>query len=110
MELKDSRDVPKHGYHNRGVPKQYFHLYLKEIELKFNYRDENLYPVLTKIVVGTAPDLRYYLLFWCRRGILVHQRNHVICQELSFLSVCQMVVLPVTIPSHVFWYGRRHTL
>lgn len=44
-------------YHYRGVPKQYFHLYLKEIELRFNYRNENLYPVLTKMVVRTAPDL-----------------------------------------------------
>lgn len=44
-------------YHYRGVPKQYFHLYLKEIEFRFNYRDENLYPILTKMAVRTAPDL-----------------------------------------------------
>ena len=35
-------------YHYRGVPKQYFHLYLKEMEWRFNHRDENLIPVLRK--------------------------------------------------------------
>lgn len=29
-------------YQYRGVPKQYFHLYLKEIEWRFNHRRENL--------------------------------------------------------------------
>jgi transposase len=29
-------------YQYRGVPKQYFHLYLKEIEWRFNHRNENL--------------------------------------------------------------------
>ena len=33
-------------YHYRGVPKQYFHLYLKETEWRFNHRDENLVPLL----------------------------------------------------------------
>lgn len=44
-------------YHYRGVPEQYFHLYLKEIEFRFNYRNENLYPVLTKMLVKAASDL-----------------------------------------------------
>ena len=35
-------------YHYRGVPKQYFHLYLKETEWRFNHRDENLVPLLRK--------------------------------------------------------------
>ena len=33
-------------YHYRGVPKKYFHLYLKEIEWRFNHRDENLVKLL----------------------------------------------------------------
>lgn len=33
-------------YHYRGVPKAYFHLYLKEVELRFNYRNENLLPII----------------------------------------------------------------
>ncbi|AFU58785.1 hypothetical protein Ngar_c18520 [Candidatus Nitrososphaera gargensis Ga9.2] len=32
-------------------------MYLKEIEFRFNYRNENLHPILTKMVVRTAPDL-----------------------------------------------------
>ena len=35
-------------YHYRGVPKQYFHLYLKETEWRFNHRSENLIPLLRK--------------------------------------------------------------
>jgi transposase len=35
-------------YHYRGVPEQFFHLYLKEIEWRFNYRDENLVIILRK--------------------------------------------------------------
>lgn len=35
-------------YQYRGVPKQYFHLYLKETEWRFNHRDENLIPLLRK--------------------------------------------------------------
>jgi len=37
-------------YQYRGVPKNYFHLYLKEIEWRFNYRNENLVPVLRKLL------------------------------------------------------------
>lgn len=33
-------------YQFRGVPKGYFHLYLKEIEWRFNHRDKNLLPIL----------------------------------------------------------------
>jgi transposase len=35
-------------YHYRGVPTQYFHLYLKETEWRFNHRDRNLVPLLRK--------------------------------------------------------------
>lgn len=35
-------------YHYRGVPKQYFHFYLKEIEWRFNNRDKNLVTILRK--------------------------------------------------------------
>lgn len=33
-------------YQYRGVPKAYFHLYLKEIEWRFNHRNRNLQPLL----------------------------------------------------------------
>ena len=33
-------------YHYRGVPKHHFHLYLKEIEWRFNNRDKNLIKLL----------------------------------------------------------------
>jgi transposase len=33
-------------YQYRGVPKRYFHLYLKEIEWRFNHRHENLVPLV----------------------------------------------------------------
>lgn len=42
-------------YHYRGVPKQYFHLYLKEIEFRFNNRDKNIFHMLTNILVKTVP-------------------------------------------------------
>jgi len=35
-------------YHYRGVPSQNFHLYLKEIEWRFNNREENLVKILRK--------------------------------------------------------------
>lgn len=34
----------------RGVPKQHFHLYLKEIEWRFNHRNENLIPLLKNLL------------------------------------------------------------
>ena len=44
-------------YHYRGVPKQYFHLYLKEIEFRFNHRQEDVFRVLTNIVAKTVPNV-----------------------------------------------------
>jgi len=37
-------------YHYRGVPEAYFHLYLKEVEFRFNHRHENLFPLLLKLL------------------------------------------------------------
>ena len=35
-------------YHYRGVPRKHFHLYLKEIEWRFNNRDQNLVHLLRR--------------------------------------------------------------
>lgn len=37
-------------YQYRGVPKKYFHLYLKEIEWRFNHRNLDLLPLLRKLL------------------------------------------------------------
>ena len=37
-------------YHYRGVPQKYFHFYLKEIEWRFNHRNENLVKLLRKLL------------------------------------------------------------
>lgn len=42
-------------YHYRGVPKPYFHLYLKEVEFRFNNRESNLFPVMVNLVVKSVP-------------------------------------------------------
>ena len=42
-------------YHYRGVPRQYFHLYLKQIEFRFNHRNEDLFQILANIVVKAVP-------------------------------------------------------
>ena len=55
MVLKDSGAMPRHGYHYRDVPRQYFHLYLKEIEFRFNHRNEDLFQILANIVVKAVP-------------------------------------------------------
>lgn len=41
-------------YHYRGVPRQYFHWYLKEIEWRFNNRDKNLFQELVRLLVKTG--------------------------------------------------------
>ena len=51
-------------YHYRGVPRQYFHLYLKEIEFRFNHRNEDLFQILANIVVKAVPKSRYYLVIY----------------------------------------------
>lgn len=37
-------------YPYRGVPRKYFHLYLKEVEWRFNHRDQNLVVLLRKLL------------------------------------------------------------
>lgn len=39
-------------YHYRGVPKKNFHLYLKEIEWRYNNREKDLLPILLKLIRG----------------------------------------------------------
>ena len=44
-------------YHYRGVPKQYFHLYLKEIEFRFNNREKNLFRLISEMLVKSVPNV-----------------------------------------------------
>jgi len=37
-------------YHYRRGPRQYFHLYLKEIEFRFNNRNEDLFDKIVKLL------------------------------------------------------------
>lgn len=41
-------------YPYRGVPHKHFHLYLGEVCYRFNHRDENLKPLLTKLLKATS--------------------------------------------------------
>ena len=43
-------------YSYRGVSKQYFHLYLKEIEFRFNNRDKELFPILADLLVKPSSN------------------------------------------------------
>ena len=38
------------------VLKSYFELYLKEIELRFNHRNENIFRILTKMMIESVPN------------------------------------------------------
>ena len=42
-------------YQYRGVPAPYFHLYLKEIEFRFNNREDNLLPLVLKLLNRCLP-------------------------------------------------------
>jgi transposase len=44
-------------YQYRGVPKKYFHLYLKEIEWRFNHRNNNLLPLLRGLMNQSVKEL-----------------------------------------------------
>ena len=44
-------------FHYRGVPKQYFHLYLKEIEFRFNNRQTAVYQMVANMITKTAPTV-----------------------------------------------------
>ncbi len=39
-------------YHYRGIPRNYFHLYLKEIEFRFNNRDKDLFDEVVNLLLG----------------------------------------------------------
>lgn len=43
-------------YQYRGVPQQHFHLYLKEIEFRFNYRNQDLFHSIASLMVKLVPD------------------------------------------------------
>lgn len=43
-------------YHYRGVPRKYFHYYLKEIEFRFNNRDDDLFDEIVKLLVKQVPE------------------------------------------------------
>ena len=44
----------KHWLYNyRGVPQQFFHLYLGEISFRFNYRDQDLFPLIIRLLQNT---------------------------------------------------------
>lgn len=43
-------------YKYRGMPKHHFHLYLKETELRFNYRDRDLFQFLANLLTNLVPD------------------------------------------------------
>ncbi len=44
-------------YHYRGVPKQYFHLYMKEIEFRFNNREKDLFILMCEMLVKSVPNV-----------------------------------------------------
>jgi transposase len=44
-------------YQYRGVPQHHFHLYLKEIEFRFNHRSEDLFPLVASFIVKLMPNL-----------------------------------------------------
>lgn len=44
-------------YQYRGVPKHHFHLYLKEIEYRFNHRAENLFLLFSQLITNLVPKV-----------------------------------------------------
>ena len=38
-----------------SVPKPYFDFYLKEIEFRFNHRNEDIFKILANIIVKSVP-------------------------------------------------------
>lgn len=44
-------------YPYRGVPQRYFHLYLGEVAFRFNHRDQDLVPVLRRLMKRLDGDL-----------------------------------------------------
>ena len=48
-------------YQYRGVPRKYFHLYLKEIEFRFNNRKEKLLTEIVKLLVSETKFISFKL-------------------------------------------------
>lgn len=44
-------------YTDRGVPQHHFPLYLKEIECRFNHRDEDLLALFAEILTNPVSDV-----------------------------------------------------
>ncbi len=44
-------------YQYRGVPQQHFHLYLKELEFRFNHRNDDLFDLIASLLVNLVPDV-----------------------------------------------------
>ena len=42
--------------HYRGVPKPYFNLYIKEIEFRFNHMNEDIFRILTNMMVESVTN------------------------------------------------------
>ena len=40
-------------YQYRGVPKKFFHVYLAETSFRFNHRDEDLFPLIYRLLKRT---------------------------------------------------------
>lgn len=43
-------------YHYRGVPRKYLHLYLGETSFRFNYRNQDIYPLIYKLLTDKQPS------------------------------------------------------
>lgn len=58
MVSKDSGAMSRHGYITTEVYRNhtYFELYLNEIEFRFNHRNENIFRILTKMMVESVPN------------------------------------------------------
>ena len=56
MVLKDSGVMQRPGcIIIEEYPNMYFHLFFKEIEFRFNHRNEDIFRLLAKIMVRTVP-------------------------------------------------------
>jgi len=44
-------------YKYRGMPKHHFHLYLKETEFRFNYREQDLFEFIADLLTNLVPNL-----------------------------------------------------
>ena len=44
-------------YQYRGVARHHFHLYLKEVEFRFNYRNQDLFILFSKLITSLVPNV-----------------------------------------------------